>query len=78
MYDQVSRDLGAGPVTAVDPARAGAADVSHLAGHVPMILDGVGLMGDGGHTVNEIADLSTLPLQTKRAAILLHRLVRQQ
>ena len=50
MYDQASRDVGAGPVTAVDPDRAGAADVSFVAGHVPMILDGVGLMGDGGHT----------------------------
>ena len=76
MYDQASRDVGAGPVTAVDPDRAGAADVSFIAGHVPMILDGVGLMGDGGHTVNEIADLSVLPSQTKRAALLLYRLSR--
>ncbi len=76
MYDQASRDVGAGPVTAVDPDRAGAADVSFLAGHVPMILDGVGLMGDGGHTVNETADLSVLPSQTKRAALLLYRLSR--
>ncbi len=76
MYDQASRDVGAGPVTAVDPDRAGAADVSFVAGHVPMILDGVGLMGDGGHTVNETADLSVLPSQTKRAALLLYRLSR--
>ena len=75
-YDQASRDVGAGPVTAVDPDRAGAADVSFIAGHVPMILDGVGLMGDGGHTVNETADLSVLPSQTKRAALLLYRLSR--
>ena len=76
LYDQASRDVGAGPVTAVDPDRAGAADVSFIAGHVPMILDGVGLMGDGGHTVNETADLTTLPSQTKRAALLLYRLSR--
>jgi glutamate carboxypeptidase len=76
LYDQASRDVGAGPVTAVDPDRAGAADVSFVAGHVPMILDGVGLMGDGGHTVNETADLSVLPSQTKRAALLLYRLSR--
>jgi glutamate carboxypeptidase len=74
MYDQASRDVGAGAVTAVDPDRAGAADVSFVAGLVPMILDGIGLMGDGGHTVNETADLTTLPSQTKRAALLLHRL----
>jgi glutamate carboxypeptidase len=75
-YDRASRDVGAGPVTAVDPDRAGAADVSFVAGLVPMILDGVGLMGDGGHTVKETADLTTLPSQTKRAAILLYRLSR--
>ena len=41
-----------------------------------MILDGIGMMGDGGHTVNETADLSVLPSQTKRAALLLYRLSR--
>ena len=46
------------------------------AGHVPMILDGVGLMGEGGHTVKETADLTTLPSQTKRAALMLYRLSR--
>jgi glutamate carboxypeptidase len=76
LYDQASRDVGAGPVAAVDPDRAGAADVSFIASLVPMILDGVGLMGDGGHTVTETADLTTLPSQTKRAALLLYRLSR--
>ena len=74
LYDQASRDLGAGPVTAVNPDRAGAADVSFLAGEVPMILDGIGMRGDGGHTVNETADLGTIPTQIARAAILLSRL----
>jgi glutamate carboxypeptidase len=31
LYDRASRDIGAGPVTGVDPARAGAADVSFIA-----------------------------------------------
>lgn len=74
MYDQASRDVGAGPVAAVDPDRAGAADVSFVAGHVPLILDGIGLMGHSDHTVNETADLHTLPSQTKRAAVFLYRL----
>jgi glutamate carboxypeptidase len=74
LYDGVSRDLGTGPVTAVDPDRAGAADISFVAPHVPMALDGLGLMGTGGHTVDETADLATLPSQTRRAAVLLHRL----
>ena len=76
MYDQVSRDLGTGPVTAVDPARAGAADVSFIAGEVPMVVDAAGLSGHGGHTVNETADLRMLPVKTRRAAVLLYRLAR--
>lgn len=74
IYDQASRDVGAGAVTAVDPDRAGAADVSFVAGEVSMVLDGVGLMGSDDHTVKETADLQTLPSQTKRAAVFLLRL----
>jgi glutamate carboxypeptidase len=73
-YDRASRDVGAGAVTAVSPDRAGAADVSFVAGHVPNILDGLGLMGHDDHSPQETADLATLPSQTKRAAILLYRL----
>ena len=68
--------MGTGPVVAVDPDKAGAADVSFVAGHAGMILDGVGLMGSGGHTVNETADLRTLPSMAKRMAVLLARLRR--
>jgi glutamate carboxypeptidase len=74
MYDQASRDVGAGAVGPVDPDRAGAADVSFVAGEVPLIIDGIGLMGHTDHTVKETADLDTLPSQTKRAAVFLHRL----
>lgn len=74
MYDQASRDLGFGGVTAVSPDRAGAADVSFVAGDVKTILDGVGLMGHDDHTAKETADLTTLPSQTKRMAVLLYRI----
>ncbi len=73
-YDAVSRDLGFGPVTAINPRNAGAADISFVAERVDMALDGLGLMGTGGHTVNEVADLGTLDSQTARAAVLLYRL----
>ncbi|HEX9166793.1 MAG TPA: M20/M25/M40 family metallo-hydrolase [Gemmatimonadales bacterium] len=76
LFDQASRDIGWGPVSTADPARAGAADISFTSGRVEMALDGVGLMGSGGHTVNETADLRTLPLNAKRVALLLHRLAR--
>jgi len=74
LYDRASRDLGFGEVAAVDPSRAGAADVSFTEGLVDMALDGIGLMGDGGHTASETADLKTLPSQAKRIAVTLLRL----
>ncbi|HEY9384926.1 MAG TPA: hypothetical protein VIP80_15560, partial [Gemmatimonadales bacterium] len=76
IYDRVSRDLGFGPVGMDNPAKAGAADVSFTAGIVPMAIDGLGLAGWDDHTVKETADLSSLPMLTKRAAVLLYRLTR--
>jgi glutamate carboxypeptidase len=70
----VSRDLGLGEVSAVDPRAAGAADISFVAGDVKMAIDALGLKGKGDHTVDETADLRLLPVQIKRAAVLLHRL----
>ncbi len=75
MYDQASRDLGSGSVIAVDPSKAGAADVAFIAGMVPMVIDGIGLSGHDDHSDKETADLRMLPSQTKRAAIVLLRLI---
>jgi glutamate carboxypeptidase len=76
LYDGASRDLGLGAVEAVSPDKAGAADVSFVAGIVPMIIDAAGLKGHDDHSSEETADLTTLPVQTKRAAVLLARLAR--
>jgi glutamate carboxypeptidase len=73
-YDAISRGLGLPPVTAVDPSKAGAADVAFVASIVPMLMDGIGLMGHDDHSDRETADLRTLPTQTKKAAILIRRL----
>ena len=78
VLDEVSRDLGFGPVAAVDPREAGAADISFVASKVGMAMDGLGLMGTGGHTVEETADLATFAPQAKRVAVLLHRLARRR
>jgi glutamate carboxypeptidase len=74
LYNGVSEDLGFGKVIAVNPRKAGAADISFTAGYVDMAMDGLGLPGGFGHTDKEYADLKILPLQTKRMAILMHRL----
>jgi glutamate carboxypeptidase len=73
-YDRASQDLGLGAVTAVSPDKAGAADVAFIAGEVSSVIDAVGLKGHDDHSPGETADLSTLPVQTKRAAVLLLRL----
>ena len=73
-YDAISKGLGLPPVDAVDPSRAGAADVAFVASIVPMLMDGIGLMGRDDHSDKETADLRTLPTQTKKAAILISRL----
>ncbi|AFV00899.2 peptidase M20 [Simiduia agarivorans SA1 = DSM 21679] len=78
LYSQASEDLGHGVVVAVDPRRAGAADISFVAGRVAMALDGLGLMGEGGHTPDEIANMATLRSQSQRAALLMYRLSQRQ
>lgn len=74
MYSEASRDLGFGGVQAVDPSKAGAADVAFIASAVPMVIDGIGLSGHDDHSEKETADLRRLPSQTKRAAVLMLRL----
>jgi glutamate carboxypeptidase len=74
LYSQVSEDLGYGKITAVNPRNAGAADISFAASHVDMSLDGLGLMGSGGHTKDEVADMSSFARNMQKAAILIYRL----
>lgn len=76
-FDEVSRDLGFGAVTAVDPRNAGAADVSFTTGLVDMAIDGLGPGGGNDHTVDEWILLPTLAMQTKRAAVLMLRLAQR-
>ncbi len=77
LYSKGSVDLGLGEVTAVNPLLAGAADVSFTAAFVEMAIDGLGMSGSGGHTVNETSDLAALTTQAQRTALLLYRLSRQ-
>ena len=70
----VSKELGLGEITAVDPRNAGAADISFVANDVEMAIDALGLKGKADHTVEETADLRLLPVQIKRAAVLILRL----
>jgi len=77
MLSQVSIDLGHEAVMAYDPLKRGAADVSFVAAYVDC-LDGLGTMGSGGHTPQETVNLNTIEALTKRAAILIYRLINQE
>lgn len=74
IYSEVSEDLGQGKVVAVNPLKAGAADVSFTADYVEMAIDAVGMSGADDHTVNETGFIPRFKTQTQRAAILLYRL----
>jgi len=77
VLSQVSKDLGYGPVVAYDPLKRGAADVSFVAAYVAC-LDGLGTMGNGGHTPQETVNLNTIEALTQRTAILIYRLINQE
>ena len=74
--DRASRDLGLGGVTALDPGRRGAGDISFVAQLVDG-LDGLGAKGEGAHAPEEWVDLDSLAPQIKRASLLIYRLTRQ-
>ncbi len=74
VLDACSRDLGFGPVTAHDPSQRGAGDVSFVAEIVPG-LDGLGALGKHEHAAGEWMDLESFPMLTRRAALLMHRVM---
>ncbi len=75
-YDTVSRALGYAPVVGNDPGRRGAGDISFVAPIIPG-LDGLGVFGTGEHSPREAIDLTSIPKQTARAALLMYRLTRE-
>jgi glutamate carboxypeptidase len=76
VLDAVSRDLGAGPVTAQDPAERGAGDISFVCDGRLECLDGLGAMGDNDHAPGEYLEIDPLSMQIQRTALLIYRLTR--
>jgi glutamate carboxypeptidase len=68
-----NRALGVMEIEALDPMQRGAGDASFVAPFVD-VLDGLGANGSGAHAPGETVDLSRMPLQTKRTALLIYRL----
>jgi len=72
--NEVNRALHVPEEEAQDPMSRGAGDVSFAAAFAD-VLDGVGAPGTGQHAPGETVDLSRMPLQSKRAALLVYRLI---
>lgn len=71
----VNATLGVPEMPEGNPANRGAGDISFVA-----FLDGLvgmGMAGEGAHAPGEIADLKSLDLQAKRAALLIARLSKE-
>lgn len=75
--NRVNRDLGFAVMDELDPAKRGAGDIAFVAAIVPG-LAGMGVAGSGAHAEGERVDLSSLPLQAKRAAVLMSRLTAEK
>ena len=69
----VNRDMGLPEMPALDPLRRGAGDVSFVAQDVDSFV-GMGPYSTGDHAPGETVDLTSIPLQAKRAALLMSRL----
>lgn len=74
LFDTVSRDLGLGALTPIDPGARGAADISFVAPIVDA-LAGLGPVGYDAHAEGESLDLDSIPVATARAAVFIHRLL---
>ncbi len=76
VVDGAMRALGQGPAEPLDPLERGAGDFSFIAGLVSGV-DGLGVAGDGAHGPHETMRLDSLARSTKRAAVVVARLLRQ-
>lgn len=73
----VNKDLGLPVMPELDPLKRGAGDIAYVS-HILDGLIGLGAAGEGSHAPGETIDLKSLPLQAKRAAILMYRLSKEK
>jgi glutamate carboxypeptidase len=74
-YSRASTDLGYGAISALDAGARGAGDISYIAEQVAQNLVGLGPLGTGLHSSEETLNISSLNMQTQRAALLIYRLM---
>ncbi|MBX9603379.1 MAG: M20/M25/M40 family metallo-hydrolase [Bryobacteraceae bacterium] len=75
ILNTVNRDLNLEAMDALPPSLRGAGDISFVAPFVDS-LSGFGAIGSGAHAPGETIDLPRMPVQMKRAALMIYRLTR--
>ncbi|MFW2828657.1 M20/M25/M40 family metallo-hydrolase [Sphingomonas sp. ID0503] len=71
--NRINADMSLPEMPALDPLKRGAGDISFVAKDVDGLV-GLGPSSTGDHAPGETVDLTSIPLQAKRAAILMSRL----
>ena len=71
--NEVNAALGLAPQEIMNPMLGGAGDIAFVAPYLPGLV-GVGAMGEGAHAEGETVYLDSLPKESKRMALLMHRL----
>ena len=73
LLNQVNHSLGQPDMPELDPMKRGAGDSAFIAQYIPT-LAGVGSSGTGDHSAAEKIDLTSISINSKRAALLVYRL----
>lgn len=76
-YSEISQSLGYGTVKPLSPDDRGAADISFIANQVEASLGGLGALGTGAHSNQEILEADSLLIQTQKAALLICHLLQK-
>ena len=75
--NEVNRDLDLPEMVEIDPKSRGAADSAFVAADVDA-LGGMGVAGGGAHAAGEWVDLTSIPTQALRSAVLISRLAAEK
>ena len=75
LLNQVNRSMGEPDMPELDPMKRGAGDSAFVSQYIPT-LAGVGSSGSGDHSAAEKIDLTSLPINSKRAVLLIYQLTR--
>jgi glutamate carboxypeptidase len=70
--NMANADLGLPVMAELDPMKRGAGDIAFVAPYVSGLV-GTGIAGAGAHAAGETANLTSIPRQAKRSALLMSR-----